>query len=228
MSYWILRALARLLISAQMRLRVVGAERVPRTGPVLLVSNHLGPADHFAVGVRLRRRLRILAKAEIFEWPLLGWLARRAGAVRIRRGESDREALRIASRLLESGECVLVFPEGTYAHPPDPVGMLPLKTGAAWLALRSGATIVPVGLSGIESVWVRRRGWRLFRRAHVTVAFGEPYRLPPALGATRKQTLETVTEEMALRIAALIPASYRGSYAGAVAPQTEAELPVSS
>src|SRR5262245_11426706 len=142
-AYWILRALARLLIATQMRvLRVTGRERVPATGSVLLVSNHLGPTDPLPIGVHLRRHVRIMAKAEIFRWPVLGWIARWARGVPIRRGESDREALRIVSRLLVAGECVLVFPEGTYADPPAPSAMLPVKTGAAWLAARRGAAAV--------------------------------------------------------------------------------------
>ena len=164
MAYWIVRALTWLLIRTQMQLDVEGIEHIPRSGPILLVSNHLGPADHFAICVRIPRKVRILAKAEIFEWPVLGWIARQAGTVRIRRGESDRDALRIASRLLAQGECLLVFPEGTYSHPPEPVGMLPLKPGAAWLALRSRATVVPLALFGAEQVWAVARGWRLGRR----------------------------------------------------------------
>lgn len=219
--YWIVRALTWLLIRTQMRLRVEGIENVPRTGPVLLVSNHLGPADHFAIGVRLPRKVRILAKAEIFEWPVLGWIAREAGTVRIRRGESDRDALRISSQILDSGECLLVFPEGTYTHPPSPLGMLQLKAGAAWLAARSGVTIVPVALIGAESVWVKQRGWHFGMRPRVRVIFGKPYQHSALDGASRKTNLAAVTAEMAQHIAALLPPEYRGYYGGIEAPREE-------
>ncbi len=226
MSYWIVRALTWLLIRTQMRLRVDGIEHVPRSGPVLLVSNHVGPADHFAIGVRLPRKVRILAKAEIFEWPVLGWIARQAGTVRVRRGESDRDALRISSRLLDAGECLLVFPEGTYAHPPEPVGMLPLKGGAAWLALHSNVTVVPVALYGAEQVWIVGRGWRLWKRPRVHVIFGEPYSVTATNGTARKSDLIAVTEEMGHRVAALLPPAYRGYYRGAATPREK--LPVES
>src|SRR5258708_35663152 len=108
-----------------MRLRLAGAERVPSAGHMVLVSDRLGPADHFIIGVRLRRQMRILAKIEIFHWPIVGWIAHRAGAVPIRRGESDRDALRIADRLLEAGACMLVFPWGASALDPGPGGLLP-------------------------------------------------------------------------------------------------------
>jgi 1-acyl-sn-glycerol-3-phosphate acyltransferase len=213
MAYRIIRTLAKLLLWTQIRLRVAGAERVSSSGPVLLVSNHLGPADHFIIGVRLRRQMRILAKIEIFRWPIIGWIAHRAGAVPIRRGESDRDALRIADRLLEAGECMLVFPEGTYAHAPAPVGMLPMKTGAAWLALRTGALVVPVAISGSESVWVAKRGWRLGKRPRVALTYGEPYRPMVPHGVSRRAALDAVADEMARRIAALLPVAYRGAYA---------------
>src|SRR5215813_365322 len=183
-AYRILRALAKLLVKSQMRiLRVTGWDHVPPTGPVLLVSNHLGPTDTLPIGVYLRRQVRIMAKSEIFHWPVLGWIARWARAIPIRRGESDRKALRIASLLLAAGECVLVFPEGTYREPSEPPAMLPVKTGAAWLALRTGAAVVPVGIWGTENVWARDwRPWRLlWRRPRASVAVGGPYRLalPP-------------------------------------------------
>ncbi|HKB48320.1 MAG TPA: lysophospholipid acyltransferase family protein, partial [Ktedonobacterales bacterium] len=214
-AYRIICTLTKLLLWTQMRLRVAGAERVPSSGPMLLVSNHLGPADHFIIGVRLRRQMRILAKIEIFHWPIVGWIAHRAGAVPIRRGESDRDALRIAVRLLEAGECMLVFPEGTYAHAPEPVGMLPVKTGAAWLALRSDALVVPVAISGSESVWMTKRGWRLGKRPRVVLTYGEPYRPTVPHGGSRRAALDAVADEMARHIAALLPAAYRGAYADA-------------
>ncbi len=226
MVYWIVRALTWLLIRTQMQLDVEGIEHIPRSGPILLVSNHLGPADHFAICVRIPRKVRILAKAEIFEWPVLGWIARQAGTVRIRRGESDRDALRIASRLLAQGECLLVFPEGTYSHPPEPVGMLPLKAGAAWIALRSRATVVPLALFGAEQVWAVGRGWRLGRRPRVRVVFGEPFSPAESTGAGHKGELAATTAEMGRRIAALAPHAYRGVYADVAAPRVE--LPLNS
>lgn len=215
MVYWLAWAIARLGMWTQLRLRVEGTQRAPGRGALLVVSNHLGPGDPLVIGLRLRRQMHILAKAEIFDVPVFGWLLRRAGLVPIRRGASDRDALRAVARLLEKGRCALVFPEGTYNHAPATPGMLPLRTGAAWLALRTGATILPVGIWGAEYVWVPARGWRLGRRPTVHVRFGEPYTPTPPPGVPLKSALDDVTRDLALRIAALLPPEYRGVYARA-------------
>jgi 1-acyl-sn-glycerol-3-phosphate acyltransferase len=215
LRYALIRALGWGVALAQMRLRVVGVKRVPLTGGVMLVSNHLGVSDPLPIGLRVPRELRMLSKIEIFHRFFLGGVARIVGAVPIRRGESDRAALQTVLDLLEAGECLLLFPEGTYAHPPAPVGMLPLKTGAAWLALRSGCQVVPVGIYGTERVWHWSRGWRPWRRPLVHVVFGAPYVPQAPAGVSLKVALQAVTDEMGHRIAALLPEEYRGVQADA-------------
>lgn len=212
-GYRVLRAAARFVLALQMRLEVSGVERLPRGGPVLFVSNHLGLTDQLAIGARLPHELRILAKAELFEWPILGWLARRGDAVPIRRGEADREALRTVRDLLRDGAWVLVFPEGTYVDADVPLGMIPVKTGAAWLAWNTGASVVPIALTGTETVWSPGRGWRLWHRPRVRVIFGEPYVPVRPDGVPQKVAWRIVADEMARRIAALLPEGYRGVYA---------------
>src|SRR5690242_1201788 len=103
MAYGILIALGRLLLPLQMRLRVSGVERCPRTGPLIIVGNHLCKIDPLAIGVRVPRRLRIVAKAEAFQWPIVGWLMRLGGMVPVRRGASDREGLRTLEQVLTGG-----------------------------------------------------------------------------------------------------------------------------
>jgi 1-acyl-sn-glycerol-3-phosphate acyltransferase len=213
LGYEMIRALGVLVTLAQMRLRVTGVEHVPARGGVILVSNHLGLIDPLPIGLRLPRQMRMLGKIEIFRRFLLGGVARIAGAVPIRRGEFDREALQTALDLLSAGECLLVFPEGTYAHAPMPVGLLPFKTGTAWLAFRSGCPIVPVAVTGAERVWHWKRGWRPWRRPRVSVVFGEPYRLERQPGAPLKLALQSAADEMARRIADLLPEGYRGVHA---------------
>src|SRR5262249_53285746 len=115
--------------------------------------------------------------------------------------------------ILANGECALVFPEGTYAYSPDPAAMLPFKTGAAWLALRAGVPVVPVGIWGTERVWHPSRGWRPWQRPRVEVVFGEPYIPTPPPDLPTKAALVAIAEDMARRVAALIPPAYRGHYA---------------
>ncbi|MGH2484962.1 MAG: lysophospholipid acyltransferase family protein, partial [Ktedonobacterales bacterium] len=211
-SYRIIRALCRILVFLQMRLHVRNAARVPTTGPVLVVSNHLGSTDPLTIAVDIPRQLRIVAKAELFDWPFIGWLARRGDVIPIRRGESDRDALRTVLDALYADQCALVFPEGGYRQPPEVASMLPVKPGAAWLALKTGATVVPVGIWGTEYVWSRARGWRFWHRPRVHVAFGEPYLPVPPRGVSTKAATTAVAEEMARRIAELLPEDYRGFY----------------
>ncbi len=212
LGYRILRSVANLILTFQMRLEIRGIEQLPQTGPLLFVSNHLGNTDQFAIAVRLRHELRILAKAELFEWPIVGWLARRGAAVPIHRGEADREALRTVRDLLVTGAWVLVFPEGTYVDAHEPLGMLPVKTGAAWLAWHTGATVVPVAITGTEVVWSPGRGWRLWQRPRVRVIFGDPYKPPWPAQMAPKAAWRAAADEMARRIAALLPEDYRGAY----------------
>jgi 1-acyl-sn-glycerol-3-phosphate acyltransferase len=225
--YGIARLALRVLLPLQMRLRVVGAERCPATGPVIIVMNHLGLLDPLIVAARLPRRIRILAKAEVFGWFFVGWVARHTGIVPVRRGASDREALRTLAGVLAAGECVLLLPEGTYPKPPLPPAMLPAKTGAAFLALRSGALVLPVGVTGTERVWVQGRGWRLWQRPRVAVTFGAPFRpQPPPPGVPPKLAYQMVADDMARRCAALLPPAYRGYYAASVGEAASVTPPV--
>jgi 1-acyl-sn-glycerol-3-phosphate acyltransferase len=114
---------------------------------------------------------------------------------------------------LAEGGTILLQPEGTYAKPPHPVGLVPFKTGAAFLAVRSGASVLPIALTGTERVWHPGRGWRPWHRPRVRVTFGEPYRpqIPP--GLSTKAGYQLMADEMGRRIAALLPEEYRGAYA---------------
>jgi 1-acyl-sn-glycerol-3-phosphate acyltransferase len=223
--YRLLVGICRFLVFMIMKRRMGGQEHTPLSGGLLIVSNHLGLLDPIAIGTGLPRRLYILAKAEVFSWPVIGWLARKADMIPVRRGQSDREAVRRVLEHLEAGHAVLIFPEGTYPKAHQPRGMLKAQPGAALLALRSGATILPVGISGSEMVWSKRgMPWSWFRRWPVEVRVGEPYRPDIPASASQKQALALVAGEMMRRIAALLPESYRGYYQGSALPGEPASL----
>jgi 1-acyl-sn-glycerol-3-phosphate acyltransferase len=211
MIYAVVRAIIRLLLPTQMRLRVSGAARCPDNGALIMVANHLGLLDPVVAAVVVRRRVHILAKAEIFEWPVLGGIARRCGVVPVRRGASDREALMALLDVLRAGGCVLLMPEGTYPKAPLPASMLRAKPGAAFLAAHSRAPMLPVAVTGTERVWSPQRGWRFGQRPPVTITYGEPY-LPAMAASGAKASFERVADEMGRRIAALLPERYRGYY----------------
>ena len=221
--YQLLLFLSRLVIFITMRRRISGQEQTPREGGLLIVSNHLGLLDPLAIGTRLPRRLYIVAKVEMFSWPIIGWLARKADVIPIRRGQSDREALRRVLDHLEAGHAVMLFPEGTYPKAYEPRGMLKAQPGTALLALRSGATILPVGISGAEMVWsLRHAPWSWFWRWPVTVKVGAPYRPEAPRGASQKQALALATDEMMRHIAALVPDEYQGHYRDNLSPNDKA------
>ena len=150
--YRLVEELGRLPVRKNMRWRVEGLERVPARGPVLLASNHISYFDPVAIGyltLVAGRRVRFLAKAELFEKRFLAPVLRRMGQIPIERGTGDAVALERATTVLRSGECVHVFPEGTISREFDPLAG---KTGLARLAKAAGVDVLPVGLWGTHRV----------------------------------------------------------------------------
>lgn len=210
--YRAVRMAAILALPLQMRLRATGTEHLPTMGPALLVSNHLGLLDPLAIGVALSRELHILAKEEVFSWPVIGGLARRSGVVPIQRGKWDIASLAVLEDLLGAGHCVLIFPEGTYPKPPHPPALLKFKKGAAWLAARTHAPVVPVAIWGSERVWTPGRGWKPWLRPQVDVRIGAPYFPHLPENHSGQEALQPVADEMASHIRDLLPEPYHGYY----------------
>ncbi len=207
---------ARLLSRCLTRVRVEGdLDAIPREGAVILAANHISNADPVLIGAwltpRLGRRIHWLGKKEMFEWPVVGWLARNGGVVPVDRARADVEAFRMASRVLEAGEVLVVFPEGTRSPAAE---LQPPKDGLALLALRTGATIVPIGISNTDRVWPKGRPIPRVG-GHATVRVGTPFRiadlLPPEID--RKSAKRLATTLIMRRIAALLDPRHRGPYA---------------
>jgi putative phosphoserine phosphatase/1-acylglycerol-3-phosphate O-acyltransferase len=167
------------------RFEIEGMDNLPRSGPVLLASNHRSYFDVAALGIvaaRLDRPVRFMAKQEVFDAPLVGRLARMLGGIQVDRGSGSSDPMRRASAALRAGEVVIVLPQGTIPrgeHFFDPV--LVGHTGAARLAAETGAPVIPVGLWGTERVWPRSSRVPNFTNLqhppHVTVTVGPPVRL---------------------------------------------------
>jgi 1-acyl-sn-glycerol-3-phosphate acyltransferase len=202
---WIAGTLIKLFGGA----RIEGLERLPRQGPFLLVANHCSQADPpllgWATAYQIGRIVHFMAKDEMRRWPIIGWLADRSGVFFVRRGEGDRAAQRLALSLLAAGEGVAIFPEGTRSRD----GRLrEVRSGAALLAIRSGAPVVPVGIAGTHRLF--RGRWHIPHRSKVTFRIGEPFRLDhqPA-GRLDREALAAGTERIAREIARLLPRSQR-------------------
>jgi len=207
---------ARVIARSITRVRVEGDfDAIPREGPVILAANHISNADPVLVGAwltpRLGRRIHWLGKKEMFDWPVVGWVARNGGIVPVDRDGADVEAFRTASRVLEAGEVLMVFPEGTRSPTAE---LQPPKDGLAMLALRTGATIVPIGISNTDRLWPKGRPIPR-PGGHVSMRVGAPFKiadlLPPELD--RKAAKRLATTLIMRRIAALLDPRHRGPYA---------------
>jgi 1-acyl-sn-glycerol-3-phosphate acyltransferase len=197
--------------------RVEGVEHAPRSGPYILVSNHCSNLDPpmlgWAVGHQTGRVIHFMAKDEIRDWPLVGWLARQSGVFFIRRGEADRGAQRIALDLLAAGRALGLFPEGTRSRD----GQLRNgRAGAALLAMRAGVPLLPVGIAGTHRIFARGR--RIPRRSRVTIRVGRPFMLPALSdGSLDRSALQEATARIMREIAALLPADQGGTFSGSAA-----------
>lgn len=188
------------------RYRVYGLERVPESGPLLIVANHLSWYDPLLLGVVLRRRVWYFTKDELFHWPLIGSACRATEQIPVRRGESDRAALEKGLIYLREGRALGIFPEGTVERKS---AMIPALAGVAMLAIRSGATILPIAHVGTRKILRSPRYW--FPR--VTVHIGEPFVPTLPTGMPRKVGLQKVTDDIMLHIASMLPPENRGVYA---------------
>ena len=169
--YLLARAILVPFFRVYLRLQGIGAEDVPRQGPLLLAANHRSFLDPFVIGALMKRPIYYVAKRELFENRWQAWLLSGLGAFPIDRGRGDEQAMATAKEILDRGECVLIFPEGTRVRP-GPLGAP--RRGVGRLALETGVPVVPVAVIGTEQV---RRGWRV-RPARVRVRFGRIACLP--------------------------------------------------
>jgi len=150
--------------------RVEGLENVPRSGPLIVAANHVSFADPPAVACAMPRPVRFMAQAGLFRPPLFGPLIRRLGAFPVHRGVADKAAIRRALELLDEGWALLIFPEGTRG---DGKRLGEANRGVELLAKRSGAQILPVGITGTLR-WLPK-GAKLPRPTRITVRFGEVF-----------------------------------------------------
>lgn len=170
-TYVYLETGANLLIHLLGGLYVQGEENVPAGGPVLMVSNHVSYLDPCAIGVASPRRVVFMAKAELFDNKVIGFMLRGVDSFPVRRGEADRAAFKTTLTMLEEGRVVCIFPEGTRSKDGNLQEAAP---GAALFAIRTGCPVVPVYVSGSNKMLTLSGK---IRTGKITVAFGKPFHI---------------------------------------------------
>ena len=183
---------------------VEGKEFIPRKGPFVVAMNHLSFLDTPLVSITVPQRLYWLV-GERYEHHTFTPIIKVTGSIFVRRGEIDREALRQALAALDAGQVLAVAVEGTRSRSG---GLNQGKTGAAYLASRAGAPILPTAVWGTEEIGPAWHRWRRAGQTHIR--FGQPFSLPE--GRARSADLEHYTEDIMTRLAAMLPESYRGVY----------------
>ena len=202
------RPLARMIYRVGCRLTLTGFENVPPPGAYIIAMNHLAAYDPPLLVAFWPHPPETLGAANMMETPFIGHIMRGYGTVPVHRGEYDRALLEKALDILKSGRPFVIAPEGGRTHKP---GMREARPGIAYLALKANVPIVPVGITGTETMM---SDWKALRRATLSLTVGEPFRLPEnsAPREARHEKLAEYTTLIMRRIAAILPPEYRGVY----------------
>lgn len=202
----------RLLVGLCLRVEVIGLENMPRQGPLLIVSNHLGDADVLVGLAHTWLPVDLIAKSELYYYPVLGKLMQAYGVIWIHRGQPDRRALRAVLDGLEAGRVFGIAPEGRESL----TGSLEEGTGgAAYLAVKSKAPIFPVTFTGTENRRVFENLKR-FKRTRVTLTMGPVFQLKEY--PQRREAIEQGTSQIMNVLASQLPPEYRGVYDSDISP----------
>lgn len=163
-------------------------DNVPASGPVILAANHFSAFDHFLAGAYLRRRIRFLAKSQIFgKSRFLDYIFAHGGVFPIRRGHADQEAFETIHTILRRGGCLMIYCEGGRSRSGE---LGEPRPGVGRAALETGAPVVPVAIHGSQSI----RSYRRLIFPKVTLHFGEPISFDVVANPTREQQGEAAAE----------------------------------
>jgi 1-acyl-sn-glycerol-3-phosphate acyltransferase len=210
-TFFLARCLIRVTFGLATRIEVQGQQNIPDTAGYIAATNHVGRLDAGLVYCLIDRSDIIMLVAEKYRRSAITrWLAEALDGIWVDRFNADHQAVRLCLKRLKAGGLLVIAPEGTRS----PTGnLMAARSGAGYLAAKSGVPILPVALTGTEDAMVKSRLRRL-RRVPVTVRFGLPFRLPPIAASDRATALQAYDDEIMCRIAALLPEERRGAYSG--------------
>ncbi len=194
--YRVARAVVLSIFKVVFRVRITGREHVPKRGAYIVAPTHRSILDIPFTAFITRRRIRFLAKKELFTTRFGRWLFNKLGAIPVDRAAADRAALRVSSEAIEAGEPVGVFPEGT-RHAGALLGTM--HDGASYLALKHSLPIIPVGIGGSEEILASGKIFPRFKRVRVVI--GPPIPAADRTGAVRRRSdLSALTDEVRVRL----------------------------
>lgn len=196
MIYAVTKVVLAVLFKIFYRFSVKGRENLGR-GPTILVANHTSYLDPIAAGLAVPWPIFFIAKEELFSIPILGWYIRKLHAFPIKRGAVDRQVMRTSLDHLKKSRTVLIFPEGM-RHRDD--GLAEGQPGAAFIAYKGGATIVPTAISGTDRVYPK--GAKVPRFPKISVSFGAP--IAPYDAEDKKEYMGRATETMMREIETML------------------------
>lgn len=197
----------RVAMKLVMKLDASGWENVPRTGPVIMMINHIAFLDPVILTGIFPRYLISMAKVEAIEDKVIGPIIKAFDAFPVNRGAGDRQALRTAFDVLDAGLALLIAPEG---HRSENTALGEAHEGIAYVAQRAHVPIVPVAISGTEQF---KYNIKRFKRTTVTYRFGQPFYLEAGEERANSDLLKQMTQEAMYQLAALLPPEQRGLYA---------------
>ena len=195
--YWLCRNTALVAGLFYFRVKVRGKEHLRIAGPAILAPAHRSNLDVPLIAAQCSRRLRSLAKTEMFRGPVSRWFSASIGAFPVKRDQLDRVALETAATLLDRGEMVLVFPEGTRGSGPT---VDDVHNGCAYLATVTGVRVIPIGLAGTDDAMPP--GVRIPRLRRIVITIGEPIEPASAQPGVEPGDARTLRRALSARVRA--------------------------